>query len=143
MDIIKTIKESVAKGLVVQVSSLKNISQQDPTAKKFSVGDEIEFEVSLQNRNPFELKNLKVSILPMKAVELRSKQQDLSVEKISESERIILAKIKGTVKENPDDAISPWTVRDYLCKVTITGEIQIPPMKFQDEELESINVLKV
>ena len=49
---------------------------------------------------------------------------------------------KGIVKENPDDATDPWTLLDFLCKVMIRGKVQIPPLEFQDEELELINIRK-
>jgi hypothetical protein len=78
----------------------------------------------------------------IKAVELENMPQQYSIDRIMPGTKKHLTTIKGIVIENPNDATSPWTIRDYLCKVTITGEFQIPPIKFLDEELESINVLK-
>ena len=41
---------------------------------------------------------------------------------------------------NPNDQISIWQKLDKLCKVIITGEVQLPRIQFRDEELEVIDV---
>jgi hypothetical protein len=88
----------------------------------------------------FELRNLKMSINEMTAVKLEEKQVKIQIEHLAIDERRPIANLKGRIVENPDDAGSMYGIRDYLCRVKITGIIDLPPVHFEDIELETINI---
>lgn len=92
------------------------------------------------NNNPFSLSNLTFHIHQMSTVELKENPIIIQVEGISGAEEIQLAILFGKVVKNPDDVSSAWTLEDSLCRVKITGSIEIPPIQFEDIEVETITV---
>ena len=136
-DIFVQIKQQAAKGVIVQARELTNLTQNRAS---FQIGDQIEFLVSIWNNNPFELSNLEIHIHQLAAVELEGNPVQLNVQHLSADEKKPIATIKGTIVENPDDAGSIYGIQDYLCRVKITGLIELPPIHFEDVELETINI---
>ena len=105
------------------------------------VGDEITFDLAIQNNNPFALRNLHINIQQVKAVELEESPLDYEFESLARDEKIELLTLKGTVKEHLDDASNLWRRLDYLCKITIVGDVEMPRIRFQDEEFEVMHIL--
>ena len=140
-DIYKEIKRQAAKGLIVRVVDLKN-TQASPTEDQssFNIGDQIEFTLNVWNNSQFELSNLDIKIHEMTAVKLEENQVKVQIQHLSVDERRPIATLKGRVVENPDDAGSMYGIKDYLCRVRITGDINLPPVHFEDIELETINI---
>ena len=92
------------------------------------------------NNNPFELSDLEFFIHQLAAVELEGNPVQVNIKHLSADEKKPIATIKGTIVENPDDAGSIFGIQDYLCRVKITGVIDLPPIDFEDVELETINI---
>ena len=63
-ELVEWIKKEVARELLVSLSELKNLSREmeEGKAPKFYVGDGIEFDVMLNNKNPFPLRKLDVTV---------------------------------------------------------------------------------
>ena len=142
MSIIDLIKREVASGLVVLVRDLRGQSSEgteEPTVLR--IGDKIEFEMTARNDGPFPLHKLEFKVFQMRAVEFEASPVECRIELLLPGEEKRLTTIRGTVVENPDDVQSPWRVSDSLCRTTITGEIDVPRLQFQDEEFETVNVL--
>ena len=137
MDIFKEIKKQAAKGLIVRVVDLKSSSEHRST---FKVGDQIEFTLNAWNNSQFELSNLDFNIHEMAAVKLEQNQVNVQIEHLAVDERRSIATLKGKVVENPDDAGSLYGIKDHLCRVRIEGDINLPPIHFEDVELETINI---
>ncbi len=113
----------------MQFVDLKQV-QVSPTENQstFYVGDQI------------ELRNLDTSMYEMTAVKLEENQVKIQIDHLAIDERRPIATLKGRIVENPDDAGSIYGIRDYLCRVKITGIIDLPPVHFEDIELETINI---
>ena len=140
-DIFKEIKRQAAKGLIVRVVDLKH-AQASPTEDQltFNIGDQIEFTLNVWNNSQFELSNLNIRIHEMTAVKLEENQVKVQIGHLSVDERRPIVTLKGSVVENPNDAGSMYGIKDYLCRVKITGDINLPPVHFEDVELETINI---
>jgi len=146
MDIIDQIEKQAAQGIFIQVSNFHNSSLSIPAVNKAGsfeagVGDEITFDLAIQNNNPFTLRNLHLNIQQVKAVELEESPLDYEIDSLARDEKIELLTLKGTVKEHLDDASNLWRRLDYLCKITIVGDVEMPRIRFQDEEFEVMHIL--
>ena len=86
------------------------------------------------------MSNLDISINEMTAIKLEENQVKIQIEHLAIDERRPIATFKGRIVKNPDDAGSLHGIRDYLCRVKITGIIDLPPVHFEDIELETINI---
>lgn len=140
-DIFREIKRQAARGLIVQVVDLKK-AQASPTENQstYKIGDQIEFTLKVWNSSQFEMSNLDISIYEMTAIKLEENQVKIQIDHLAIDERRPIATLKGRIVENPDDAGSIYGIRDYLCRVKITGIIDLPPVHFEDIELETINI---
>lgn len=141
-DLMHWIKKKVANELLISLSGLRNLSQEStgdeiPT---FRVGDEIEFDVVLKNNNPFPLDNLEVFVYQVEAVEFEENPIAGHIRNLISDEERKVATVRGIVRANPDDAKSAWRKLDYVCRVTVNGEIDLPPIEFHDEEFEVIHI---
>ena len=136
------IKKQAGKGLIVRVADLKKVSQPDLDGHQsaFQIGDQIEFTLLVRNDNPFDLSNLRFHVHQMSAVTLEENPVKVKVEGLSEGEEKHVATLRGAVVRNPNDVSSPWTNVDSLCRVKITGTIELQPIQFEDIEVETINV---
>jgi hypothetical protein len=140
-DIFKEIKRQAAKGLFVRVVDLKHVQASSTEDRStFNIGDQIEFTLNVWNNSQFELSNLDIKIHEMTAVKLEENQLKVQIGHLSVDERRPVATLKGRIVENPDDAGSIYGIKDYLCRVKITGDINLPPIHFEDVELETINI---
>ena len=132
----------VANELLISPSGLKNLSREStgdeiPT---FRFGDEIEFDVVLKNNNPFPLDNLEVFVYQVEAVEFEEDSIAGHIQNLISDEERKVATVRGIVRANPDDAKSAWRKLDYVCRVTVSGEIDLPPIEIHDEEFEVIHI---
>jgi len=142
MEIIEQLKQQAAKGLIIRVTDVRKISTgQSTEGSSLHIGDQIEFTMIAFNNNPFNLTNLTFHIHQMSAVELQENPIIIQVAKISEAEELQLSTFKGKIVENPNDVSSLWTIEDSLCRVKITGLIDLPPVPFEDIEVETLTVL--
>ena len=125
----------------MQVVDLKK-TQASPTENQstFKIGDQIEFTLKIWNSSQFEMSNLDISIYEMTAIKLEENQVKIQIENLAIDERRPIATLNGRIFENPDDAGSIYGIRDYLCRIKITGIIDLPPVHFEDIELETINI---
>ena len=106
----------------------------------FKVGDQIEFTLNVWNNSQFELSNLDINIHEMAAVKLEMNQVNVQIKHLAIDERRSIATLKGNVIENPDDAGSMYGIKDYLCRVRIAGDINLPTIHFENVEFEMINI---
>ena len=136
-NIFKQLKRQAAKGLIVRVRDLKNLTHDKSS---YHVGDRIEFVASVLNANPFELNDLEFYIHQLSAVQLEGNPIKIHIPHLSEGEERPVASLRGMIVENSDDAGSIYGVKDYLCRVKITGIIDLPPVRFEDVELAIINI---
>ena len=146
MELIDQIKEQAVRGIFIHVCNFHNSSETIPAINKAGsfeagIGDEVMFDLSIKNNSPFALRNLQIIIQQVKAVELEDSPLDYEFESLARDEKIELLTLKGIVKEHLDDASNLWRRLDYLCKITITGDIEMPPIRFQDEEFEAMHIL--
>mgnify|MGYP003573604549 CR=1 FL=1 len=141
-ELVEWIKKEVARELLVTLSGLKNLSREMEEGKApiFYVGDGIEFDVMLKNRNPFPLRALDVSIHQVEAVEFDDSSIVERINNLAGGAELKVATVSGVVRENPDDAKSSWRFLDYVCRVTIKGEVDLPPIEFYDEEFEVAHI---
>ena len=123
-ELVEWIKQQVARELLVYLDELKNLSRELEEGKppKFYVGDNIEFNVMINNKNPFPLSTLVVTIHQVRAVEFEDNPIVLQIDELPGAADQKVATVKGLVRENPDDAKSAWRFLDYVCKVTIKGD---------------------
>lgn len=141
MDVFDQIKQQAARGLIVRVVDLKNSEANSTESQSsFSIGDQIEFTLTIWNNSPFELNNLDIRINEMAAVKLAENPLKVHIQHLSIDDRRPIVALKGTVVKNPNDAGSIYEIKDYLCRVKITGDINLPPIHFEDVELETINI---
>ena len=135
-------KKEVARELLVSLSELKNLSREmeEGKAPKFYVGDGIEFDVMLKNMNPFPLRELDVTIHQVEAVEFDESPIAERINNLAGGAERKVAAVRGMVQKNPDDAKSAWRFLDYVCRVTIKGEVDLPPIEFHDEEFEVAHI---
>ena len=142
MEIIEQLKQQAAKGLIIRVTDVRKIyTGQSTEGSSLHIGDQIEFTMIALNNNPFSLTNLTFHIHQMSAVELEGNPIQIKISNLPENKETILTTLKGKIVENPDDVSSLWTIEDSLCRVKITGAIELPPIQFEDVEVETINVL--
>ena len=141
-ELVELIKKEVARELLVTLSGLKNLSREmeEGKAPKFYVGDGIEFDVMLKNKNPFPLRELDVSVHQVEAVEFADSPIAERINNLAGGAELKVATVSGVVRENPDDAKSAWRFLDYVCRVTIKGEVDLPPIEFHDEEFEVAHI---
>jgi hypothetical protein len=141
-DLIHWIKKQVADELSIYLSGLRNLSQgsSGDGTPTFRVGDEIEFEVVIKNNNPFPLANLEVFIHQVEAVAFEDNHTVRHIQNLASGAEEKLATIRGRIRANPDDAKSPWRKLDHVCRVTVNGEINLPPIEFHDEEFEVAHI---
>jgi hypothetical protein len=140
-DIFDQIKQQAARGLFVRVVDLKNSEASSTESQSsFIIGDQIEFTLTVWNNSPYELSNLDIRINEMTAVKLVENPLNVHIQHLSIDDQRPIITLKGTVVENPNDAGSIYEIKDYLCRVKITGDINLPPIHFEDVELETINI---
>jgi uncharacterized membrane protein len=141
-DLIHWINKQVANELIIQLSNLRNLSQElaEDGIPTYRVGDEIEFEILLKNNNPFPLGDLEILIHEVEAVEFQGDPIIGHIQSLAGGEQENVAAIRGKIRANPDDARSAWRTLDKVCRVTITGEIDLPPIEFHDEEFEVVQI---
>jgi hypothetical protein len=141
--IIDLIRQEVADGLIVLVRDMQSLSTENAGENQtaLKIGDEIEFELAVRNDSPFALRDLDFRIHQMRAVQFEESPVECRIDNLSPGEEKRISAMRGMIKENPDDVTSPWMILDSLCRTTIAGEIEIPPLQFHDEELEMVNVL--
>lgn len=140
-DIFDQIKQQAASGLTVRVVNLKNSEASSAeNQSSFNIGDQIEFTLIVWNNSQFELSNVDIRIHGMTAVKLVENTLNVHIQYLSIDEQRPIVTLKGTVVENPNDAGSIYEIKDYLCRVKITGDINLPPIHFEDVELETINI---
>ena len=135
-DLVHWIKKQVASELSVHLRGLEKLSRasaKDGTPI-FHVGDDIEFDIILKNSNPFPLDDLDVFVHQVEAVEFEEDPIVGHIQNLASGAEEKVATVKGRIRTNPDDAKSPWRILDYVCKVTVSGEINLPRIAFQDEE---------
>jgi len=137
-DMIHWIKKQVANELLIYLSDFRNLSREStkdgiPT---FRVGDDIEFDIDLKNNNPFPLGDLEVLVHQVEAVEFEDDPIIGHIQNLASGGEEKVATIRGRIQTNPDDAKSPWRILDYVCRVTINGAVDLPPIEFHDEEFE-------
>ena len=136
-DSTKQIKEIVLEGLQVVMNDLKNLSRAYSTDEKpkFYVGDEITFDILLRNEHAFPLHDLDITIHEMKAISFAESPIVVHCEHLADQSEKKIKTIEGTIVADPDDALTPWVMQDYVCRVTIRGNFDLPPLDFHDEEL--------
>jgi hypothetical protein len=136
-DSTKKLKEIVIEGLQVVMSDMKNLSRTySPDEKpKFYVGDQIEFDILLENEHDFSLQDLEITIHEMEAVSFAESPIVVHCEHLDGQSEKKIKTIKGTIVADPDDALTPWVMQDYVCRVTIAGNFDLPRLEFHDEEL--------
>jgi hypothetical protein len=141
-ELVDAIKQQVARELLIYLDGMKNLSRESEEGKsqKFYVGDNIEFDVMINNKNPFPLSTLIVTIHQVRAVEFEDNPIVRQIEKLPGGADQKIATVRGLIRENPDDAKSAWRILDYVCKVTIKGEVDLPPIEFYDEEFEVAHI---
>ena len=135
----RKLQEIVVDGLQVVVHDLKNLSRtqaEDELPRKYYVGDEIEFDILLRNEHSFPLYGLDVAIHQVEAVTFAENPMLCHCEHLAAQSEEKITTVKGTIVANPDDALTPWVIQDYLCRVTINGKFDLPPLEFHDEELK-------
>ena len=141
-DLSQWIKQQVAADLHIGLADLRVLSRTatGDTERAVLVGDEIEFDIVIKNDNTFSLTGLEVNVHQVEAVEFEESPVVGHIAKLASGEQVKAATIKGIARSDPDDAKSAWRILDYVCRVTVTGEIDLPPIKFHDEEFEVIHI---
>jgi hypothetical protein len=141
-ELMRWIRKQVANDLVIYLDNVKNESQVTRAGKiaKFVVGDSIEFDVMLKNKNPFNLNELEVSIHQVDAVQFEENPVVRQIQNIDSGAEEKVATVKGLVIANPDDAKSAWRFLDQVCRITVNGEVDLPPIAFHDEEFEFVHI---
>lgn len=136
------IKKQIAVGLKVYLDGFQNLSRDMGSSRppKFFVGDGIQFDVFLKNDNALPLNDLEVTVHPVIAVEFEEGPPAIQLQDIGSGEEVKVATITGVVRANPDDAKSAWRFMDNVCRVTITGQVDLPPIEFHDEEFEVAHI---
>ena len=139
-DLIQWIQKQAASELTISLGGLKSLSQESTAGDipTFHVGDKIEFDIVIKNNNPFPLGNLNVTINQVEAVEFEENPTVGYLQSLKSGEEQKVATIKGTIIADPDDAKSPFRILDYVCRVTVSGAIDLPPIEFLDEEFEVV-----
>ena len=141
-DIYKQVKKLVIKGLNIRV---ENLRLADPTESaghqsSFRIGDKIKFDLYARNDSPFDLIGLHFHVHQMSAIALDENPFKTNLEKLHANDGKLLGTLGGSVISNPDDVASPWTRLDSLCRVKVTGAINLKPVQFEDVEVETINI---
>jgi hypothetical protein len=141
-DLIDLIRKEVADALHIKLRGLKKSRESietEMTAVKpvFHVGDDIEFEIILKNNNPFSLTGLDVYVHQMEAVEFEQDPVVGKIHDLASGEEMKVATVRGSIRTNPDDAKFPWRILDYVCRGTVTGEFDLPSVRFRDEECKT------
>ena len=113
---------------------------EEGKAPKFNVGDGIEFDVVLNNMNPFPLRELDITIHQVEAVEFDDGPIAGRINNLAGGAELKVATVSGTVRKNPDDAKSAWRFLDYVYRATIKSEVDLPPIEFHDEEFEVAHI---
>lgn len=141
-DLFQWIKQQVATDLHVGLSNLRILSRPSTGDAKPSVyvGDEIEFDIVIKNDNAFPLTGLEVNVHQVEAVEFEESPVVRHIAELTSGEEVNAATVKGIVRTDPDDAKSAWRTLDYVCRVTVTGKIDLPPIRFHDEEFEVTHI---
>ena len=141
-DLFQWIKQQVAADLHIDLADLRILSRSasGDAEQAVLVGDEIEFDIVIKNDNAFPLTGLEVNVHQVEAVEFEESPVVGHIAKLASGEQVKAATIKGVVRSDPDDAKSAWRTLDYVCRVTVTGKIDLPPIKFHDEEFEVTHI---
>lgn len=140
-DIFYEIKQQAATGLMIRVVDLKHTNASSTEDQStYNIGDQIEFSLNVWNNSQFELSNLEFRIHQMSAVKLEGTPLQIQIQHLSVAEQKPIVTLKGKVVENPNDAGSIYEIKDYLCRVMITGDINLMPIHFEDVELETIHI---
>jgi hypothetical protein len=141
-DLFYWIKQRVAADLHIDLADLRILSRSTSgdAEQAVLVGDKIEFDIMIKNDNAFPLTGLEVNVHQVEAVESDESPVVAHIPKLASGEQVKVATIKGVVRSDPDDAKSAWRILDYVCRVTVTGEIDLPPIKFHDEEFEVTHI---
>ena len=141
-DLLPWISKQVANQLLIFLSGVRNLSRESTAAKipTFHVGDEIEFDVALKNNNLFPVSGLEVAVHQVQAVKFEEDPIVGRIADLASGQEEKVATVRGTVQTNPDDAKSPWRTLDYICRVTVSGEVNLPPIQFQHEEFEVAHI---
>ena len=141
-DLIDLIRKEVAVGLQITLSDLSNLSLETAEVESpiLRVGDDVEFDIVIKNNNPFPLSDLDVYVHQVDAVEFEEDPVVGHSQNLASNEKKKVATIRGTIRTNPDDARSAWRILDYVCRVTVSGEIDIPPVTFRDEEFKVAHI---
>jgi hypothetical protein len=137
-DLFQWIKQQIVADLQIGQADLRILSRPatGDAEQAVLVGDEIEFDIVIKNDNAFPLTGLEVNMHQVEAVEFEESPVVGHIAKLTSGEQVKAATIKGVVRSDPDDAKSAWRTLDYVCRVTVTGKIDLPPIKFHDEEFE-------
>ena len=141
-DLFQRIKQQVAADLHIGLANLRILSRASTKDAEPAVlvGDEIEFDIVVKNDNAFPLTELEVHVHQVEAVEFEESPVMAHIATLTSGEELRAATVKGTVRSNPDDAKSAWRTLDYVCRVTVTGKIDLPPINFHDEEFEVTHI---
>jgi hypothetical protein len=141
-ELVKLIRKQVADGLIIYLSHVKNKSQEAKPGEipRYVVGDSIEFDVMLKNKNPFPLGKLNISIHQVDAVKFNESPIAGQIQNLASGAEEKVATVRGLVIANPDDAKSAWRFLDNVCRITVNGEVDLPPITFHDEEFEIAHI---
>lgn len=142
VELYEQVKKEVMRGLNIRVENLRPASQPDSAGNRtsFQVGEGIKFDLYVRNDNPYDLTNLHFHVHQMTAIKLDENPFKAVIEDLPAGDEKLIGSLGGKVVSNPDDVVSPWSRRDSLCRVKVTGTINLKPVQFEDVEVETINI---
>jgi hypothetical protein len=125
IDSMEKLKEIVGEDLQVVISDTKNLSRtySDKLKPNLQIGDQIEFDILLRNEHSFPLHDLDITIHEMEAVSFAESPFLCHCEHLAGQSEIKIKAMRGTIVADPDDALTPWAIQDYVCHVTIKNLI--------------------